>query len=129
MPVVNDMEVKGNIRRLHQCANGIILFATDKGMVFSIDKQNVCKKQLNEFGVQGILSWFINDPSGDIWIIYNGRGLRRYGWQNDSLVFKEQLTKANGISTDNVSSMCFDNKNNLWVCTNSTVAVFQKKND
>src|SRR4030095_16315088 len=61
--------------------------------------------------------------------IYNGRGLRRYTWQQDSLVFKEQLAKSNGLPTDNASSMCFDNKNNLWVCTNSTIAVFQKKND
>jgi hypothetical protein len=129
MPVVNNIEVKGNIRRLHQCANGIILFATDQGTVFSIDKQNFCKQQLNEFGVQGILSWFINDPSGDVWIIYNGRGLRRYGWQEDSLVFKEQLTQATGLSTNNVTSMCFDNKNNLWTCSNSTVTVFAKKNN
>ena len=129
IPVVNNIEVKGNIMRLHQCANGTILFGTDQGFVFSIDKQNICKKLLNEFGVHSSVRWFFNDPSGDVWIIYNGRGLRRYGWQKDSLVFKEQLTKANGLFTDNVTSMCFDNKNSLWVCTNSTVAVFSKKNN
>ena len=64
-----------------------------------------------------------------MWIIYKGRGLRRYTWQKDSLVFRGQLTSANGLSTDNVSSMCFDNKNNLWVCNNSTVTVFSKKNN
>ena len=128
IPVVNNIEVKGNIMRLHQCANGIILFATDEGTVFSIDKQNICKQQLNEFGSLIRARWFFNDPSGDVWIIYNGsRGLRRYTWQKDSLVFKEQLTRANGLSTDNVTSMCFDNKNNLWVSTSSTVAVFSKK--
>jgi len=127
LPVINDIEVKGNLMRLHQCTNGIILFATDQGTIFSIDKKNVCKLQLNEFGRQGRISWFFNDPSGDIWIIYSGRGLRRYSWQNDSLVFKEQLTKANGLPNDNASSLCFDNKNNLWVCTNSGIAVFSKK--
>jgi len=129
IPVVNNIEVRGNIMRLHQCTNGTILFGTDQGLVFSIDKQNICKQLLNEFGTHGSIRWFINDPSGDVWIIYNGRGLRRYGWQKDSLIFKEQLTKANGLSTDNVTSICFDNKNNLWVCTNSTVAVFSKKNN
>jgi len=129
LPVSNNIEVKGNIMRLHQCANGIILFATDEGTVFSIDKQNICKQQLNEFGTHSRASWFFNDPSGDIWILYKGRGLRRYTWQKDSLVFKEQLTKANGLPTDNVTSVCFDNKNNLWACTHSTVAVFSKKNN
>jgi hypothetical protein len=99
LPVANNIEVKGNIMRLHQCANGIILFATDEGTIFSIDKQNICKQQLNEFGMHGSARWFFNDPSGDVWIIYNRRGLRRYGWQKDSLVFKEQLNKANGLST------------------------------
>ena len=130
LPVSNNIEVKGIIMRLHQCANGIILFATDEGTVFSIDKQNICKRQLNEFGTHTRPRWFFNDPSGDVWIIYNGsKGLRRYTWQNDSLVFKEQITKANGLSTDNVTSMCFDNKNNLWISTNSTVSVFSKKNN
>jgi hypothetical protein len=113
--------------RLHQCTNGIILFATDQGTIFSIDKQNICKLQLDEFGMQGLISWFYNDPSGDVWIIYSGRGLRRYSWQNGSLIFKEQLTKTNGLPSESVSSLCFDNKNNLWVCTNSAITVFSKK--
>ena len=129
LPVVNNIEVEGNIMHLHQCTNGTILFSTDQGTIFSIDKQNICKQQLNEFGTHSRIRWFYNDPSGDVWIIYYGRGLRRYIWQNDSLIFKEQLTKANGLPTDNVTSACFDNKNNLWVCTNSTVAVFSKKNN
>jgi two-component sensor histidine kinase len=128
LPVSNNIDVKGNIMRLHQCANGVILFATDEGTIFSIDKQNNCTEQLNEFGPHNRARWFFNDPSGDVWIIYNGKGLRRYTWQKNSLVFKEQITKANGLSTDNVTSMCFDNNNKLWVCTYSTVAVFSKNN-
>ena len=127
LPVINEIEIKGNPMRLHQCTNGVILFATDQGAIFSIDKQNICKLQLNEFGRQGRISWFYNDPSGDVWIIYVGRGLRRYSWQNDSLIFREQLTRTNGLPSDNASSLCFDNKNNLWVCTNSGIAVFSKR--
>jgi ligand-binding sensor domain-containing protein/two-component sensor histidine kinase len=130
LPVVNDLGAKGdNIRRLHQTVNGTILFATEHGSIYSVDKSNICKLQLYEFGTHTTIRWMYNDPSGDVWIIYNGRGLRRYGWQKDSLVFKEQLTKANGLSSDNVTSMCFDNKNNLWACTNSTVTVFAKKDN
>ena len=127
MPVINNIGVKGNIMRLHQSANGTVLFGTDRGFIYSIDKQNSCKLQLNEFTTEGSINRFYNDPSGDVWIIYSGRGPRRYSWQKDSLVFKEQITKDNGLSSDNVSSLCFDNKNNLWVCTNSDVAVFSKK--
>lgn len=127
LPVANSIEVKGDIMRLHQCANGTILFSTDQGLIYSIDKQNICKLQLNEFNTHGTVSKFCNDPSGDVWIIYSGRGLRCYSWHKDSLLFKNQLTKANGLSTDNTSSLCFDNRNNLWVSTNADVAVFSKK--
>lgn len=126
LPVVNSIEVRGNIMRLHQCANGTILFATDRGLVYSVDKQNICKLQLNEFNTKGIIRKFCNDPSGDTWIIYADKGLRRYSWYKDSLIFKQQLTKADGLSTDNVTDLCFDNKNNLWASTNSNVTVFSK---
>ena len=125
----NNTEVKGEIRRLHQCANGTILFATDLGLIYSIDKQNTCKLQLNEFNSKGGIGRFFNDPSGDIWIIYNGRGLRRYTWQKDSLIFKEQMSKNNGLPSDNINSLCFDNRNNLWVCANSKIVVFSKQPD
>ena len=127
MPVANNIDVNGNIIRLHQCKNGVVLFGTDQGLIYSIDKNNICKLQLSEFEARGSISKFLNDRSGDVWIIYRGRGLRRYSWQADSLVFKEKLTRENGLTTDNANSMCFDNNNNLWVCTNSNVAVFSRK--
>src|SRR5688572_8002647 len=130
LPIVNDLEVKGEfIKRLHQCANGTILFVTDSGVVYSIDKNNICTQQLNEFGRHGGLNRLYNDPSGDVWILYNNKGLRRYTWKKNSLVLKEQLTRANGLSTQNITSMCFDNNGKLWACTNSTVAVLSKKNN
>ncbi len=127
LAIITDLDIRGTVRRLHQCANGTILFATDRGLVYSIDTLNNCKLQLNEFNTEGTVSKFCNDPSGDTWIIYSGRGLRRYSWQNDSLIYKEQLAKANGLPSDNVSSLCFDSKNNLWACDNSSVAIFSKK--
>ncbi|MEP6616977.1 MAG: triple tyrosine motif-containing protein [Ginsengibacter sp.] len=127
LPVANNIPVKGSVTSLHQCINNVILFATDRGLIYSIDKENICKLQLNEFNDEGHISKFYNDPSGDVWIIYNGRGLRRYTWQKDQLVFKAQLTKVNGLSSDNASSLVFDNHNNLWVSTNYDVCVFSKK--
>ena len=129
LTITNNIKVKGNIFHLHQCANGTILFSTDRGIIYSVDKQNICKQQLNEFNTNAPVTKFYNDPSGYVWIIYGGRGLRRYSWQNDSLVFKERITKVNGLSSDNVSALCFDNNNNLWVCDNSNVSVFSKKTD
>jgi len=126
-PVANDIAVKGFVTCLHQCMNRVILFATDRGLIYSIDKDNNCKLQLNEFNDEGHISKFYNDPSGDVWIIYNGRGLRRYAWENDQLVFKEQLTKANGLSSDNATSLVFDNSNNFWVSTNYNICVFSDK--
>ncbi len=126
LPVVNSIEVKGNIMRLHQCVNGIILFGTDQGSIYSIDTKNICKLQLNEFKTEGVIGGFYNDPHGDVWIVYSGRGLRRYYWQSDSLIFKDQINKTNGLPADNVSSACFDNRDNFWVCANSNVTVFSK---
>src|SRR4030095_3976385 len=126
--ISNDIKVQGFITKLHQCENGVILFATDQGLIYSIDKQNNCKLQLSEFNTKGTIQKFVNDPSGDTWIIYYGKGLRRYSWENDALIFKEQLTKTNGLSSDNVTGLCFDDKNNLWTSTHSNVTVFSKKN-
>ena len=127
MNIANDIKVQGYITRLHQCDNGVILFATDQGLIYSVDKQNNCKLQLSEFNAKGLIEKFIKDPSGDTWIIYYGKGLRRYSWDRDTLIFKEQLTMANGLSTDNVNDLCFDNKNNLWASSNSQVTVFSTK--
>ncbi|MEO8109641.1 MAG: two-component regulator propeller domain-containing protein [Ginsengibacter sp.] len=124
LPVINNVEVKGNIMHLHQCINDVLLFATDQGSIYSIDKRNICKLQLNEFKKEGVISAFYNDAHGDVWIIYSGRGLRRYHWQNDSLIFKDQINKTNGLPADNVSSVCVDNRDNFWVCANSNVTVF-----
>jgi len=129
LPVTNTIEVKGNIMRLHQCTNGTILFSTDQGLIYSIDKHNICTLQLKEFDAKGIVRNFFNDPSGDTWIIYVDKGLRRYSWQGNTLIFKEDLTKANGLSSDNITDLCFDNKKNLWVSTNSNVTVFSKKSN
>ena len=128
MEIANHVEVNGTIRYLHQCTNGTILFATDRGLVYSINRQNICKLQLNEFGPAGEIARFYNDPSGDVWIIYNGRGLRCYSWQSGSLVFKNQLNKSNGLPDDNETSLCFDKNNNLWVSNNSGISVFSRKN-
>ncbi|HMJ46816.1 MAG TPA: triple tyrosine motif-containing protein, partial [Ferruginibacter sp.] len=125
-PVRNNIDVKGNVMILQQSLNGMILFATDLGIVYSIDRQNNCRIQLNEFPEQKRLSRIINDPSGDVWIIYPGRGLRRYEWRNSQLVFVEQLNKGNGFDSDNVNDMCFDKENNLWACGNTNISVFSR---
>ena len=127
MPVKNNIRVLGQVMRLHQCANGTILFATDRGCIYSVDKNDILKLQLNEFNASGEVNQFYNDPSGDLWIVYNGRGLRRYKWQKDSLLFKEDLTKDDGLYTDYVGSICFDNYKNLWVCSATTVSVLSQR--
>ena len=125
--VNNNIKVNSDIRLLHQCVNGTILFSTNEGFIYSIDTNKVCRLQLHEFNTNAEIAKFYNDPFGNVWIIYHGRGLRCYAWHRDSLAFKYELTRANGLPADNASSLCFDNRNNLWVCTNSNVAVFSKE--
>jgi ligand-binding sensor domain-containing protein len=127
LPVSNTtIEVPGTIMRLHQCSNGIILFANDRGTIYSIDTSNICKLQLREFNSTGVVGGFCNDPSGDTWIAYHGRGLRRYCWQNETLVLKEQIKKDNGLPNDYVVGFCFDDYGNLWVATSAGIAIFSK---
>jgi hypothetical protein len=114
--------------RLHQCHDQTILFATDNGAVYSINKQNICRLQLSEFNLTGVISSFCNDPSGDVWIVYQGRGLRRYYWKNDRLYLKEQINKTNGLPGDYISSLCFDNLGNLWVSNSGSIAILSKQN-
>ncbi|TMI77903.1 MAG: hypothetical protein E6H10_18130, partial [Bacteroidetes bacterium] len=129
LPVINnELDVPGNIMRLHSCRNDVILFTTDKGVVYSIDKQNFCKPQLREFNSTGVIAGFFDDPSGDTWIIYHGRGLRRYGWRNGSLVFKDEIKHDDGLPNDYVFGGCFDNAGNLWVATSAGIAIFSKTN-
>lgn len=123
LPVINDVKVKGNVIRLHQCANGNILFVTEQGIIYSINKANICRQQLNEFNSTASFRKFCNAPNGDLWIVYNGRGLRRYTWENDSLIFKEQINKTNGLPDDNVIDLCFDNQKNIWLLMSSGVLV------
>ena len=128
LSVINKIEVPGNIMKLHQCLNKNILFANDKGAIYSIDKKNVCKLQLTEFNSTGIVAGFCNDPSGDTWIIYHGRGLRRYSWHNDSLLFKEEIRKDSGLPNDYIYSLCFDDLGNLWAATSAGIAVLSRTN-
>jgi ligand-binding sensor domain-containing protein/two-component sensor histidine kinase len=127
MAIINKIDVEGEIIKLHQCVNGTVLFATSSGNIYSIDKENKCRLQLNEFGTNGIIGKILNNSNGDVWIIYSGRGLRRYSWQKENLVFKEEITKNSGLPSNNTTSLCFDNNKNLWVCTNSNVTVFSKE--
>ena len=119
-------EVKGEIMKLHQCKNGVLLFATDKGYIYSVDTLNICRFQLHEFGNQGIVNKFYNDADGNIWILYTSKNLRRYSWQKDTLIFQEEITEIGEFLSENITSICFDNRNNLWVCTGSSVVVFTK---
>lgn len=127
LPVINDIDVSGNVIRLHQCANGNILFATEQGIIYSINRENICRQQLNEFNSTGTIRKFCNAPNGDLWIVYNGRGLRRYTWEKDSLVFKDQINKTNGLPDDNVFDICFDNQKNIWLLMSSGVLALSNK--
>ncbi|MEO6253479.1 MAG: histidine kinase [Ferruginibacter sp.] len=127
-PVVNNIEPQGTIIHLHQCSNSNIIFSTANGIAYSINKNNECRQQLNDFNLQGSFRGFRNDPSGDLWIVYYGRGLRRYTWVNDSLVFKEQIDKTNGLKDNNIIDLCFDKLGNMWLMMNSGILVLSKNN-
>jgi len=122
----NRLQINGNILKLHQCADQTLVFATDSGAIYSLDKDNICKLQLSEFDHNGAVSWWLDDPSGDLWIVYSGRGLRRYGWKGGSLQFKEGMTGNDHLGSDYIVHCCFDDAGNLWLCTARAVTVFSK---
>ncbi|MEO7308547.1 MAG: histidine kinase [Ferruginibacter sp.] len=125
-PVANNIDPQGPIMHLHQCSNSNIIFSTENGIAYSINKNNECRKQLNDFNLQGSFHGFRNDPSGDLWIVYYGRGLRRYTWVNDSLVFKEQIDKTTGLKDNNIIDLSFDRLGNMWLLLNSGILVLSK---
>lgn len=123
----NSDTLSGFIMHLLSCTNGNLLFSTNDGKIYAIDTLGRCRLVLNEFEGRAIVRKLTNDPSGDIWINYNGHGLRRYRWTNGRLAFREAIGKAAGLDNDVVSDACFDKQNNLWVATNSGVAVFSSR--
>ncbi|MBC7904914.1 MAG: hypothetical protein H7Y27_15920, partial [Gemmatimonadaceae bacterium] len=121
----NDKQVESSIDLLHQAVNKTILITTEKGFIYGIDRNDQCRLLLNEFNPAQTVSQILNDPSGDIWIRYSGRGLRRYQWKGNELEFVEAITKENGLQSDNISAACFDSKNSLWLATSSTLTIFK----
>lgn len=126
LPVNCMLQPQGHTMHVHGCPNGMILMATDRGEVYSVDRDNRCKLQLKEFGSKGIIRNFYDDRSGDVWIIYGGRALRRYSWKGDSLVYKEELTKNKVLNSNNVEELCFDKMGLLWVVTSSSIFVIRE---
>lgn len=123
LPVKNKVQVTGITRIIHQCSNGIILFSTENGNIFSIDKDNYCREQLSGKGNSTFVSWFLNDPSGDVWIGYNGISLKRYRWVGDSLVLQEELDRLKEIKNSYIVGMDFDNNGNLWIASLSGITI------
>lgn len=124
--VTNPVVPGGNIMSLHQCVNGNIVFTTDKGAVYSINKRNECRQQFIDFMLQGRFHGFYNDPGGDLWVVNYGRGLRRYAWSSDSLVLIEQIDKTNGLPDNNAADLRFDRRENMWLLMNSGILVLAK---
>lgn len=123
LPVKNKVPVHGITRIIHQCSNGNILFSTEEGNIFSIDKNNYCREQLAGIGNATFVSWFLNDPSGDVWIDYSGISLKRYRWANDTLALQEELDHSKGIQNSYVVGISFDNIGNLWIASLSGLTV------
>ncbi|MEP6675502.1 MAG: histidine kinase [Ferruginibacter sp.] len=126
MPIANNIVIEGRIYGIFQCSNDNIIFSSSKGYVYSIDKNYNCRLQLKPFTAGNIIDDFYEDLNRNLWINYKGRGLRCYEWNNDSLRFRETITKANGLPDDQINNVCFDNHNYLWASFSSGIAVLSE---
>ncbi len=129
MKITNGPDQPATILSLYACANGTLLFSTRKGKIYSIDPRNFCREQLDSGGFTSYTKWFLDDPSGDLWIGQSGRGLGRYSWQDGKLILKEQLDRAAGLTNHFILGMCFDKRNDLWVATFAGVSVFSNRQE
>ncbi len=117
--------IPGHIDELHQCIDNTLLVSTAGGIIYSIDTNDHCKMQLNLFQGKGHAAQFFNDISNGVWIVFPGRGMRRYIMEGDSLSLAESINKKNGLDSDLVFDMCFDKSGQLWILTEKDVAVFR----
>lgn len=106
--------IKEAIIRLFRASNGIIYFATLFGKIYSLDQKGVCKLQLSEFNSLNWICRFFEDKNGAVWIIYQGRGVRKYLWRNEKLVPERIIVNDDSQLADNVSFLCFDSHNRIW---------------
>jgi len=91
---------------------GVNLMIGDSMVNMNMDKQ-----------IQGVsVNCIVEDTKGHLWISTTDAGLYRCKYTPDSgLWVVDWINKARGLANDNIESMIFDEKGNLWLGTSSGI--------
>lgn len=115
---LDDQKSPDNILTLAEDNNSNLWIGTDKG----VGIYNPAKNTYNHYRYgrsknglsNNIISCFLLDSRGDMWIGTGGGGLNRFNRKDKTFtVFREKQ----GISSDNINGILEDGKGNLWVST------------
>lgn len=125
----NKPDIKEAIVRLFRASNGIIYFTTLFGKVYSLDQRGVCKLQLSGFNSINWIGRFFEDERGSIWIIYQGRGVRKYSWDNEKLIPESIISNDNSQLVENIGFLCFDSLKRVWAVLPDGMVVLTRINE
>ena len=113
---------QSDVNCIHQDNLGFMWFGTHDGL----NKYDGYKftvyypERNNPHSISSNLIWDIeNDASGNLWIGTTGNGLNYFDKNTEEFIhFKNNVNDANSLINDNISTICVDNKNRLWIGTN-----------
>ncbi|HEY8402204.1 MAG TPA: two-component regulator propeller domain-containing protein [Cytophagaceae bacterium] len=86
---------------------------TFKNLTFQI--KNVPTDDINS------ITDIVQGPDGNLWLGTSGSGIICFNKYNSTY---QVYTVKDGLSNNSIKSLLFDNKNNLWVCTNYGITKF-----
>ena len=111
-----------SIRDINKDSEGGIWISTYAGGINYYHPQkfvfnhHLSSSEFNDKIDPNVLSVFLEDLNGNIWIGTEGSGLLLYDTQKDSVIQLYNTSNSN-ISSNNIKSIAFGNKNQLWIAT------------
>lgn len=112
----------------HSFKNGWQIVSTRFNGSFLIDMKDNVFAINEELGIPKTIYGyaFLEEPGGKFWIYNNGTGISRYHWNIHNLPEKDMdITTANGLPNNIVTSICIDKFRRLWGVTPSGVILIK----
>lgn len=113
---------------LYEDTEGFVWVGTDGGGIFIMKDGNIVDKFTTEQGLSGNVVFKITQDKNGVYWISTGTGLSRYIKKEGKLVTNSpeskfiNYTRAEGLGTDSIFQILFDNSNIAWMTSNKGIS-------
>jgi signal transduction histidine kinase/ligand-binding sensor domain-containing protein len=114
-----DIEKSGNTLWIANVGMGLISYDISNGKTFVFRQDSILSRILPRENINDI---FI-DKDQTLWLATNGAGLVHF---NPVTLQAEIITQKEGLTSNVIQAVVADNRNNLWISSNSGVTLFNK---